>query len=371
MGAEFGIAYVEVEGDGGVADVEAIGACGTGVRPGAKAWFVLVEEGGFVFELAIALVLAFVEIAIVVGSFCIYLVLFLVAGPHTVDRDLRDASTIAIPVVELGGVGVSTQTDDIALSKETAEVLSLLGVLLAAMEDPTATVAIHGEERSVDEDEGVASMGALGKEALYLGIIGVVEVDGDIDIGTYPEAERGLRDVLPQLLGHALRHVFVIDAMGIHTTDVVIAHNGDEGKTTQFALEVVHHIVQHPLMHNSTAAVTLHEVAHLKGHARVFVNQTCGTLHHTGATLAPHLAIALELGTLYLVQPIHLLHIQRMVLRGWFCIVVRIAQDDHIIGLTASAFGLKGKEGHGCQGHTARCKKFASIHSFRLFVLQI
>lgn len=341
VGHLFAVASIEIECHTTVADIEFVGSHSIGIRPRFQALTILVIEWRLVHIIGILLERPFAQFTVVFGTLDVYLVTALIfVREDAADGDLRETSSVAIPVVELGSMGVSAQADGVALGQESTEMAAFLGMAWSSMEHPSATLAVHREEGTVDEDKGVARMLTFSQQTLQLGIVRVIEIDHDIDIGTLPETERRLANVLSQLLRHTGWHVSLVRLVGLRTTDVVVALDGDEGEALELRLEVVHHVVQHLAMHLARPAVALDEVTRLIDETCVFVDEARGTCHKARTTLAPHLAIALELCTLNNVQAFVDGHIVGMIDRVGFGVEMRVAK--HQDGILATSLRTLG-----------------------------
>ena len=160
-------------------------------------------------------------------------------------------------------------------------------------------------------------------------VIRIVEIDEDVGIGTYIEIEGRLGDFLSELLAHPLGHEPVIGLKCINSTDVMITYDSDERKSSELALEIVHHVGEHLLVNFSLAAVTLDEVTHLEDHPGVLVDKFSSTLDEPGTPFAPHLTVPCKLSPLDPVQPFHLLIIVGVVNIGGLSVKMSISKYDH------------------------------------------
>lgn len=145
LGAGLGIGGIEVERDSTVGYIQPIATGSAGMGPLKETGAVLIKQGFLLTALC-------GNRSIMVGMLSIDIVL---AGgivpPYTIDGGLGDASAITLPVVEIGGMGMATETDDIALGKERTELATTSGLLvrLSAMEKPTRTPAVKREKTAV------------------------------------------------------------------------------------------------------------------------------------------------------------------------------------------------------------------------------
>ena len=336
---------------------------------------VLVEEGCLVLDGRSVVVLhRFAPLAILLSPLGFYLVLAqLLVCPNAVHRHLRDVPSVAVPVVEFRSVCMTAQADGIPLGKEFAEVPALLGFSIASSSvvEPSATAAVVGEDGAMNHDERVACPLSVGQQALHLAIVWMIEVHHDVGILADMEGESRLLDSLSQFLRHSLRHVAMIHLLGIRASYVVVAHYGHERQSAQLGLEAVHHVAQHPLVNLAAAAVALDQVAHLHDHLRVAGDEPLRSLHQSWASLAPHLAVACELCSLYSIEPFHLLVVVRVVHAGGLRVEMGVAQEHDAVFLVCSCPCLQGIPGsahsQSHQASTCQVDELPSVHSAFLY----
>ena len=178
-------------------------------------------------------------------------------------------------------------------------------------------------------DKGVARSLRLIQEAVCLFVVWVVEVYDNEGIIAHVKGKSCLADVFAQLFGQAGRHEGMIGFEGIDASDIVVAHYGNERKSSQLLLEPIHNVGKHLFVYLAIATVSLNEVAHLQYHASVLVNQPCCLVEEAWTTVFPHCSITGKLGALNLVEPFIRLVIMGMINGRRVGIEVCVAQDNH------------------------------------------
>ena len=236
VGYFFLVSSVEVDGDVLAADIQLEGPLRTGVGVLTDARTVLIEEGRLVLPVGILRLLHsfLTQHTIILGALGADGVFLLLLGsPDAAHGHLSDASPIAIPVHEVGTMGVPAQHNGVALGKGLTEMVAGLCLLLggSSVEDPTAAAVVGGEARTGGHDKGVTCPLGIVQEAVYLLVVGMIEIYDNKGVVTYIKAKGGLGDGLAQLFRHTGWHEGVIGLERICAAYIVVAHYGDERQT--------------------------------------------------------------------------------------------------------------------------------------------
>ena len=171
----------------------------------------------------------------------------------------------------------------------------------------------------------------LFQQLLDLIVVRFIEVDEYERIVSYVEPEGSLGNLLPELLRHPRRHVFLVSLLRINSPDVVIPHDRDEWDIPESALDRVDSIVQHLGVHLAAAAVPLDQVPHLEHHLRIPGNQACSPVKQLRAPLPPHFSVPEELCIMHFVAALVRLDIKRMIHRGRLGVEMGVTEDDYRI----------------------------------------
>ena len=350
VGEELAVAGVEVHEDLLGADQELVGTRGIGPTVAPDSGTVLVEDvldGPRLAEFGMALqhlgAVAFGAGDLLGPGALGFL------GPDAGHGHLGDPATVAVPVQQLGLVGVSAQDDGLAGGQQLADVAALFRPLVVAaseQEPPPVRGAVIGEYGAMDHDERVTGSFGFREQLLDPFHIGVREVDDEIGVVSGGKQEIGVLHALAHFFREARRHVIPVRLGGdgvVIATDVVVAGDRDEvAFGRDFLFEEVVGVGQESRVDGRRGGIALDEVAHLKDETGVVTHQAGRPFHQGRAAGVPHIGVAREL--LPVVRfPLGIrVRVAGVILLGIRRIIVRISQDDDGIAAFVPGESLRG-----------------------------
>ena len=123
------------------------------------------------------------------------------------------------------------------------------------------------------QHKSVPGTAALLQQLINQGIFRIIEIQDNVRIVTDRKGEVCRCNGFAQFSCHPWRHIGMISLFRLRPTDIVIPCHRDKWQALQLRLETIHHIIQHFLMDFGIPAIALDQVAQLKHHPRIRINQ--------------------------------------------------------------------------------------------------